>query len=225
MKTMFLFFIFVVQVTASLLFAQNTATLTPDAINQHNILLNNPTMVSPANAAPLGRNWFRLETDIHVFVDQVNFQQIASVLLDLENQDKIYNGKKSKLTASIASRSADEIIVDFVSISIGIFGIQYKTPYRSSVKTIINTDTKISIEFTQLSSDNSTNKDMKNFYSTQYAEEVIIDGIKYTYIRIYTISDVNASILPGAKSILEKEAVPVNIEGMQLIINAARNTY
>jgi len=87
------------------------------------------------------------------------------------------------------------------------------------------TDTKIGIEFMQLASDNFINKDMKNFYSTQYAEEVIINDRKYTYIRIYTISDVNASILPGAKSILEKEAGPVNIEGMRMIINAAGNKY
>jgi len=225
MKIMFLFILFIVQITPLSVFAQNTTSLTPDAVNQHGLLLNNPVMVSPVNAIPLGRNWFRLETDIHVFIDQVNFQQIAGVLLDLENQDKIYNGKKNKLTATIVNRSADETIVDFVSIDIGPFGIQFKTPYRSSVKTIIHTDTKIGIEFMQLASDNSTNKDIKNFNSTQYAEEVIINGIKYIYIRIYTTSDVNASILPGAKSILEKEAGPVNIEGMQMIINAAKNTY
>jgi len=225
MKTRVLFILFFVQITALLLFAQNTATLIPDAVNQHSILLNNPVMVFPANAIPLGGNWFRLETDVHIFTDKVNLQQVASVLLDMENQDKIYNGKKSKLTASIVSRSADETVVDFVSISIGLFGIQYKTPYRSSVKTIVHTDTKISIEFRQLASDSSSNRDMKNFYSTQYAEEVIINGKKYTYIRIYTISDVNAYILPGAKGLLEREASPVNIEGMQMIINAARNKY
>jgi hypothetical protein len=222
MKAVFLFILFVVQITAPLLFAQSTATLAPDAINQHRLLLNNPVLVSPANATPLGRNWFRLETDIHVFTDQADLRQIVGVLLDLENQDKIYDGKKSKLTASIVSRSEVETIVDFVSISIGPFGIQYRTPYRSSVRHKC-TDTKISVEFMQLTSDSSSNRDMRNFYSTQYAEEIIVEGRRYTYIRIYTISDVNAYILPGARRILEREASPVCIEGMQLIIYAAIN--
>jgi hypothetical protein len=223
MRKLFLFILIVFQVTFPLQFAKNTAILTPEAINQIGILLNNPIMVFPANATPLGRNWFKTETDIHVFTDQVSFQQVADVLLDLENQDKIYNGKKSTLTASIVSRSTNETIVDFISISFGPFGIQFKTSYRSSVKIIIHTDTKISIEFAQLASDSSSNNDMKNFYSTQYAEEVTINGRKYTYIKIYTVSDVNAYILPGAKSLLEREAEPANIEGMQMIINAAKN--
>jgi len=223
MRTALLSILFALQVI--LLFAQGTAALAPDAVNQLGVLLNNPAMIHPANAEPLGGNWFRLETDIHVFTDQVSLQQVAGVLLDLENQDNIYNGKKSSLTASIVSKNAYETIVDFVSISIGPFGIKYKTPYRSSVKTKIRTAAKISVEFMQVASDNSSNKDMKNFYSTQFAEEVTINGKKYTYIRIYTTSDVNAYILPGAKGILEREAGPVNIEGIELIINAARNKH
>jgi hypothetical protein len=223
MRKIILFILLISKIIPNFLLAQSTTTLTQDTINQIGILLNNPTMVIPANATPLGKNWFKIETDIHIFTDQANLQQVASVFLDLENQDKIYNGKRSTLKASIVSRNTDESIVDFVSISFGPFGIQFKTTYRCSVKTITHTDTKISIEFVQLDSDSFSNNDMKNFYSTQYAEEITINNKKYTYIRIYTASDVNAFILPGAKNLLEKEAEPANIEGMQMVINAARN--
>jgi hypothetical protein len=213
-------FLFILQIGVA--FTQNNINMTPGTIEQLQLLLNNPTMVYPVIATPLGRNWFRLRTDIHVFTDQANLQQVAEVLLDLENQEQIYDGIKSKLTASIISRNNLETIVDFVSISIGPFGIQYRTPYRCSVRHE-RSDNRISVEFTQLASDSSSNRDMKNFYSVQYAEEVIIDGRRYTYIRILTISDVNAYIVPGAKGIFEREAVPVNIEGIQMIINAAKN--
>lgn len=218
-------YLLILLIPIPLLSAQNSATLAPNAENQLITLLNNPEMIFPAIVTPLGKNWFRVETDIHVFTDQANFQQVSDVLLDLENQDKIYNGKRSSLTASIISMSTDEIIVDFISIDIGPFGIKLRTPYRASVKTIINTDIKIGIEFMQLASDSSSNRNMKNFYSTQFAEEIIIDNRKYIYIRIYTISDVNASILPRARGILEREAASVNIEGMHMIINAARDGY
>jgi len=222
MKRIFLFILLVLQTTVPFLFAQRTATLAPDAANQLDILLNNPVMVSPASATPLGGNWFRFETDIHVFTDQVSFRQVAGVFLDLKNIDKTYYGKKSSLAASIVSKNADETIVDFVSVSIGPFGIKYRTPYRASVKPTVNTDTKISNVFTQLASDSFSNRDMKNFYSTQFAEEVTINGKKYTYIRVYMITDIYTSLLPRAKNTLEREASPVNIEKMKLIINAAK---
>jgi len=216
-KLLLLCILFIMQI--GILFSQNIAS---GATEQFQLLLNNPTMVSSAIATPLGRNWFTLKTDIHVFTDQANFQQIVDVLLDMDNQEQIYNGKKSKLISSIVSKNEIETIVDFVSVDIGPFGIQYRTPYSASVRNEL-TDTKIKIELIQLASNSSSNKNMKNFYSIQYAEEVTINSGKYTYIRILTICDVNASIIPSAKGILEREAVPTSIEGLQMVINAAKN--
>jgi len=49
------------------LFAQaNAAAVAPGAQARLNELLNKPAMVSPAEASPLGKNWFRLVTDAHV---------------------------------------------------------------------------------------------------------------------------------------------------------------
>jgi hypothetical protein len=185
-------------------------------------LLNKPAMIKPATASPLGRNWFRLETDAHVLTDEVSLRQVAAVLLDLENQAVIYNGKKSKLTASIVSGRPGEAIVDFVSVSVGPFNIQIKTPYRAQVSTTAHTDTKIAVEVRQLSGDSAANNEIKNLYASRYAEELIIDGKTYTYIRIYTNDEVNASILPGAKGALENSSAPVNEETLYMIIAAAK---
>jgi hypothetical protein len=221
MKKRFLLLVFCV--IGAALFAQTgTAQPAPGAQAQLASLLDKPAMVKPAAAAPLGKNWFKLETDAHVFSSEVSLGQVAAVLLDLENQDEIYNGKRSKLTAKIVSRSAAESIIDFVSVSAAPFGIQIKTPYRASIKAVENTGTKIVVEVRQLEQDSASNKDIKNLYATRYAEELVIDGKKYTYIRIYTIDEVNASILPGAKGALENTSGPVNEETLQLIIAAAK---
>jgi hypothetical protein len=205
------------------LFAQaETTSIASGAQAQLADLLNKPAMVNPATAAPLGKNWFRLETDAHVFTDQVSLRQVAAMLLDLDNQDKFLNGRKSKLTTKVVSRGLDAVIADFVSISVGPLGIQIKTPYRASIKTIENTDSRFVLEVRQLPDDSSSNNDMKNLFATRYAEEVTINGKKYTYIRIYTIDEVNASILPGAKNTLEKNSFPVNEETLQMIIAAAK---
>jgi len=205
------------------LFAQTGSTsVAPGAQAQLADLLNKPAMVNPATATALGKNWFRLETDAHVFTDQVSVSQVAAMMLDLNNQDKFMNGKKSKLTTKVVSRGTDAIIADFVSISVAILGIQIKTPYRASIKTIENTDTRFVLEVRQLPDDSTSNNDMKNLFATRYAEEVTINGKKYTYIRIYTIDEVNASILPGAKNTLEKKSFPVNEETLQMIITAAK---
>jgi len=185
-------------------------------------LLNKPAMVSPATAASLGRNWFRLETDAHVFTDQVSLRQVAAMLLDLDNQEKFMNGKKSRLTTSVVSRRPDETIVDFVSISVAPLGIQIRTPYRASVRTAQNTDSRFALEVRQLPDDSASNKEIKHLFATRYAEEVTINGRKYTYIRIYTINEVNASILPGAKNTLERNSFPVNEEVLEMIIAAAK---
>jgi hypothetical protein len=184
-------------------------------------LLNKPAMVKPANAEPLGKNWFRLETDAHIITDQVSVSQVASVLLDLDNQAAIYNGKKSRLTAKVVSRGAAENIVDFVSVSIA-GPIQLKTPYRANVRAAEHSNEKIAIEVRQLAEDSAANREIKNLFASRYAQALTIDGKTYTYIRIYTIDEVNASILPGAKGTLEKNSGPVNTETLQLIIAAAK---
>jgi hypothetical protein len=113
-------------------------------------------------------------------------------------------------------------VVDFVSISVAPLGIQIKTPYRATVRAITNTNDKIALEVRQLQEDSVSNKDIKNLFATRYAEAVTINGKPYTYIRIYTIDEVNASILPGAKGTLEKNSAPVNEETLQLLIAAAK---
>jgi hypothetical protein len=59
--------------------------IAPGAESQLANLLNKPAMVSPAvaTAAPQGKNWFNLETDSHVFTDQVSLKQVVDVLLDV----------------------------------------------------------------------------------------------------------------------------------------------
>jgi hypothetical protein len=208
-------------VTGVSLFAQTTQ-LAPGVQGQLAALLNKPAMVKPATAAPLGKNWFRLETDAHIFTSEVSVAQVAAVLLDRENQNAIYNGKKSKLTAKVVSADAGGVVFDFVSVSVGPLNIQIKTPYRARVTTAANTDAKIALEVRQLPADTASNDDIKNLFATRYAEAVTINGKTYTYIRIYTIDEVNASILPGAKGALEKSSAPVNEETLQLIIAAAK---
>jgi hypothetical protein len=194
----------------------------PGAREQLNTLLNQPAMVQPAGITPLGKSWFRLETDAHVITDEAGFEQVAAVLIDLKNTTHIFNGKKSKLSGHIISQGADETIVDFVMISILPMGIHIKTPYRASVKNTEKNETKAIIEIWQLASDSSSNKDIKNLFSVRYAEEITIAGKKYTYIRVYAIDDVNTSILPGARGILENSSATPNIEALQLIIAAAK---
>ena len=219
MKTYF--FVLMLSVMGISLFAQTTQ-LAPGVRERVDSLLNQPAMIQDATATPLGKNWFRLETDAHIFSDEVSVAQVSSVLLDLENQDTIYNGTKSKLTAKVVSVDADEAVIDFVSISMAPLGIQIKTPYRASVRTTSNTNDKIALEVRQLQEDSVSNKDIKNLFATRYAEAVTIDGKPYTYIRIYTVDEVNASILPGAKGTLEKSSAPVNEETLRLLIAAAK---
>lgn len=203
------------------LFAQTTQ-LAPDAPDRLAVLLNRPVMVQPVTAEPVGGGWFRVVTDAHVFSDQVSVRQVASVLLDRENQSKIYDGKKSKLTATVVSLRADEAILDFVTISVGALGFQNKTPYRAAVKTTVLADNRIALEVRQLPEDSASNNRVKNLFATRYAEEIALNGKTYTYIRIYTIDEVNASLLPNAKNALERSSGPVNEETLQLIIDAAK---
>ena len=205
------------------LFTQSNVTqIAPGAENRLNNLLNKPSMVNPPTAAPLGKNWFRLETDAHVFTDKVSVAQVRSVLLDVDNQDKYYNGKRSKTQVTVVSRNQDEIVADFVVITIvPILSFQIKTPYRASIKVAEDTDTRFLIEVRQFPDNSASNKSIKNCYVSRLAEEVIINGSKYTYVRLYSRNEVNASLLPLAKSTLENNATPINEEVLNMIIAAA----
>ena len=205
------------------LFAQtDIACLAPGAESQLAALLNKPALVQSAAAEPLGKNWFRMELDAHVFTDQANLEQVRSVLLDMENHDRIFDGKKNKRRASVVSRTAGETIVDFVSVTVAPLGIQIKTNYRASMRTTINTESGFACEIRQTPQDSDSNRDIKNLVAIRYAQEVIINGDTYTYIRIYSIDDVNAGILPNAKKTFENNSGPANEEALELIIAAAR---
>jgi len=199
----------------------NLLGIAQGAEDQFEQLLNKPAMVSPPTAVPLGRNWFTLKTDVHVFTDRISTSQVAAVMLDIENQGKYFNGRRSKLTTHIIGHTADETIVDNISITvIGPFHI--RTPFRSVVKTMINTYALFALETRQTPEDSASNNKIKNFYAPRYVEEVSINGRKYTYIRMLTIQDINASFLPGAKRSLERNATPVIDEVMQMLINAEK---
>jgi hypothetical protein len=209
-------------ITGLPLFSQSQfSSVAPGAANSLSSLLDNPTMVSAPNAAPLGRNWFTLVTDIHVFTQEVTVRQVAAALTDFNNQETFFNGRRSKQRLTIVSRSQNSVIADYTSIMV-VLGIQLRTPYRTEITVTENTDTRFVLEFRQLASDSDKNTNVKNLYVIRYAEEVTINGRKYTYIRMYVTQDVNASILPGAKATLENNSTPVNIEAMQLIIAVAK---
>ena len=217
------FLAIVFSLTGLSLFGQiNTAQVASGVPEQLNTLLNKPAMVSPVGIAPLGKNWFRMEIDTHVITNEAGFEQIAAVLFDVKNSAQITHGKKGRLLATIVGQEADATVVDFVMISIAPLGIHVKTPYRASVKNTEKTETKMIIEIRQLGTDSAANKEIKDLFAVRYAEEITIAGKKYTYIRIYSLNDVNASILPGAKGILERNAAPSNIEALELIIAAAK---
>jgi len=205
------------------LYAQiHAAQVAPGVREQPDSLINKPAMVEPVGIAPLGKNWFQLITDSHVLTGDASFEQVAAVLADIEGTNVIFNGKKSKLQGNVVSKTGGVTVADFTMVSYGPLGIHVKTPYRASVKTIEKTDTKLVIEIIQLTTDSASNKDIKNLSAIRYAEEITINGKKYTYIRIYALDDVNASILPGARNMLESAAIPSNIESLELIIEAAK---
>ena len=204
------------------LFAQDSiARIAPGAETRLAELLNKPAMVSPATAVPLGRNWFTLEGDTHVFTDQASFNQVIATLLDFENHDSIFNGTRNRRQLQIVSRTGDEIIADMVSITVAPLGIQIRSAYRVSMRTIEKTDTRFIFELKQLPQDSDSNRDIKNHTAIRYVQEVTIDGKNYTYIRIFSRNDVNAGVLPNARNTFERNAAPANEENLQLIINAA----
>jgi hypothetical protein len=219
-----LLIILVISALALPLFAQaNASQLAPGAEEQYAALFNIPSLVRPVTATPLGRNWFTLETDVHVFTDQVTVAQVAAVLSDINNQMRYFDGKKSKLSATIVSRpNDDDITVDFVSTTIiPVINIRYNTPYRASVRLRL-TDTSFTQTLIQLPSDSAHNRELRNLSAQKHAQEVTINGENYTYIRMRFLNDVNANILPGARGTLERNAGPTALEALESLIAAAR---
>jgi len=206
------------------LFAQANAaaSIAPGAQAKVLELLNKPAMVSPAAADPLGKNWFRLMTDAHVFSDEVSVRQVSAVYTDFVNQEKNFTGKKSILTASVVSAGQDGTVVDFVSTTIAPMGIKIRAPYRALVTEYENTGMKAAIGIKQFDSDSASNNTVKGMYSVRYAESVTIGGKAYTYIRLYVINDVNGSILPNARKVLESQSGPAILESVELIVRAAK---
>jgi len=226
MKIRLLFFI-MLTVTGVTLFAMpSQARIVPGAEARLSTLLNRPALVRPASAVPnatLGRNWFTLELDTHVFSDQVSLNQVRAVLLDYDNHDRIFDGTRNKRLMTIISRSPTEIIADFTTVTPAPLGVQIRKTYRSSMRILANDETRFVVEIRQTSQDNSSNTSIKNQRAVRYVEEIVIDGTRYTYIRNYSINDVNGSILPNAQSLFERNAGPANEENLNLIIRAARN--
>lgn len=206
------------------LFAQEDIfRIAPGAQAQLSSLLNKPAMVKPAVATPLGKNWFKLETDAHVFTDQASFKQVIDTLNDIAAYNRIFDGKKSKLTANIISRTDIGLTVDFISVAIiPVINIRLNTPYRAVVTADITTDNKLGINVKQMEQDSANNGKIKHLIAPRYIEEINVDGKKYVYIRFYSIMDIDASILPGAKGTLEKNSGPTNEEALEMFITAAK---
>jgi hypothetical protein len=205
------------------LFAQtDRSRIAPGAENQLAALLNTPTMVTPAEVTPLGRNWFRMEMDSHMFTDQATFRQISPVMIELTS-GRALNGQKNVLQASVVSRNNNnDFIADWTSVTPLPLGIKITTKYRTSIRITENSGVRVAYDIRQLPADNETNNSTKNVVSVRCAQEVEINGRKYTYIRIYCLSDVNASILPNARNLLQSNSAPANLEALELVIGMAR---
>jgi hypothetical protein len=201
----------------------DAAAIAAGAEAQLSNLLNKPAMVSPATAVPLEKHWYKLETDAHIFSDEVSVSQVAAVLLDVENYHKHFDGTRSEISTSVVDRTADGLIVDFISTTIlPIVHFKHNTPYQALVRTLNNTSTKFTIEIRQTPQDTEKNGDIKNLYTLYHVEEKTINGKSYTYIRMYTLMDADAGFLPSAKDMLERNEGPTSAEALQLIIIAAK---
>lgn len=219
-----LFFWALIAMTLPLFAQKQIDHIAEGAWEQFHELLNRSAMVTPATAEPLGRSWFTLEIDVHVFTDQASVPQVAEVFIDFEKQASFFNGRRVRHSASLVAQNDDMQIVDFVSTTImPVLNIRFRTPYRTAVRTHVLTKTLFYLTILQLPEDSETNSNIRNLNAQRYAEEVEIDGEKYTYIRIYSISDVNTGLLPRARNTLERHAAPVNEEVVQMVIDAARS--
>jgi hypothetical protein len=196
--------------------------IAPGAESQLEELFNNPASAAPVSVTHLRRSWFRVELDTHVFTD-ADFRQIVAVLLDVEGHGRNFNGKKFKLRASVVSQGSDEIIADFTSTSIAALGLQFTTNYRSAIRVLENTDTRFVYEIRQLPQNSETNDKIRNFDIIRYAEEVTINGKKYTYIRASSVNNVNAHLnLPNIRNTVERSSDVANKETLEMLIEAAR---
>ena len=203
-------------------FAQpDTYRLAPGAMENFQKILNKPGPVQPAVVSPLGKNWFHLVTDAHVFTDEVSITQMITVLTDWDNQTTYFYSKKNRLQNTVVQRNADDLIVDFTAIT-PILGIQVKTPYRTSAKILEHTGTSVYADIRQLDSDSASNNTIKKLIAIRYAYEVNVGGKNYTYIRFYIAHELNASILPAARSILARNADESIVETLHMIITAAK---
>ena len=203
-------------------FAQtNGRQLAPGAMENFNALLNKSGFAQATTATALGKGWFRLDSDVHIFTDEVSIGQVAGVLLDLENMPKYFQGKKNRAEATVVQRGDDEVIMDFVSIN-PVLAFQIKTPYRASLKVLENSETSVCMEVSQLAADSQANNSIRNLFISRYACEVIIGDKTYTYIRFVIQNEINTSILPGARGVLEKNSDSANVEAQQLLIKAAK---
>lgn len=211
-------FFLVLYVLSLPLFAQ--AEIAPGALDNYAALLNKPAVVKPPTAAQLEKNWYHVGLDSHVFTDLAGFRQIVQVLSDVENYGTIFDGKSSKLRTSIVSRENNETVVDITSITIAF--IQFTIKYRASVKILENTGTRFIDETRQ--TDSKTNEQIRNNHSIRYVEEVTIDGKKYTYIRMSSVSDTHVGIkLPNIIHTIEKNSVSSNEDTLHMIMTAAKS--
>ena len=194
--------------------------IAPGALDNFAALLNKPAVVRPAAATQLEKNWYRVDLDSHMFTDQASFKQIVSVLDDVENYGSIFDGKTSKLRTGIVSRGNNEMIVDFTSITIAF--IQFAIKYRASVKVVENTGTRFISEIRQI--DSQTNEHIKNNDMIRYVEEVTINGKKYTYIRMSSLSDTHVGIkLPNMLDTIKSNAVSSNEDILNMAIASAKS--
>ena len=199
------------------LFAQ--AEIAPGALDNWEALLNKPAVVRPVRAAQLERNWYNVNLDSHMFTDQASFRQIVSVLNDVENYGNIFDGRSTKLRTDIVSRENNEMIVDITSTTIAF--IRFTIRYRASIKVLENTNTRFISEVRQ--TDNETNGQIRNYHSIRYVEDVTINGRKYTYIRIGSVSDTYVGIrLSNIINTIERNSVSSNEDTLNMIVSAAR---
>lgn len=199
------------------LFAQ--AEIAAGAVGNLAVLLNKPSLVNPVTANPLERNWHNVYLDSHMFTDQASFQQIVAVLKDIENFGNVFDSRTTKLRTSVVSREDNEIIVDITSITVAF--IRFTITYRASVKILEDTDTRFVSEVRQLDSD--TNREIRNYHSIYYVEEVMIDGKTYTYIRIYSLNDTHVGLrLPNIRNMIERNSESSNVDMLNMIIDAAK---
>jgi len=195
--------------------------LAPGAEAAFSGLLNNPKMVHPSQAKSLGRNWYTLEAEAHVFTDEVNIYQLSQVINDIRDHDVFLDGRRSSLSGTLVSRMENELIIDFISTT-NVAMVQLHTPYRAVVRTLTNTDNQFKMEIRQTPEDIETNKKIRNFHAQRYAQIVNINGKDYVYVRVHTTMDVDTSILPGAWHALERNSGPTTLEGLSMIISGAK---